>query len=77
MTKTIYIVREFNVIDQSDLTDPVTIWACVGNIDDYSTAGTKVAGPVPLPLGERIIEGLSALLHQLGCEVVVDTTADD
>ena len=77
MPTTIYIVREFNVVEETDLIAPTTIWACIGNSDDYSATGTKVAGPVPLFFADRMIEGLSTLLQQLGHEVVVETTADD
>ena len=77
MPDTIHIVREFNVIEPSDLVDPVTVWACVGNIDNYEERGTRVAGPVPLKFADPMIEGLKTLLERLGCNVVVDTTADD
>jgi hypothetical protein len=77
MPQTIHIIREFNVIDATDLMAPITIWACVGNRDNYSATGTKVAGPIPLLFADRMIDGLQSLLQQLGYEVVVETTADD
>jgi hypothetical protein len=77
MPDAIHIVREFNVIEPSDLADPVTVWACVGNSDDYEDRGTRVAGPVPLKFADPMIEGLKTLLERLGYDVVVDTTADD
>ena len=77
MVEKIYIVRELNVMEETDLIVPMTIWACIGNCDNYIATGTKVAGPVPASFADPMIEGLSALLQQLGHEVLVETTADD
>ena len=77
MAETVYIVREFNVRGESDLVAPTTVWACVGNSDNYDETGFKVAGPIPLVFADRMIEGLRVLLARLGHEVVVETTADD
>jgi hypothetical protein len=77
MRDAIRILREFNVIDPTDLVDPITIWVCVGDSDRYEETGTKVAGPVPIRFGDPMIDGLKGLLERLGYEVVVETTADD
>ena len=77
MPDTIHILRELNVIEPSDLVAPATVWACVGNADEYEDKAVRVAGPVPLVLADRIIEGLETLLERLGYQVVVETTADD
>jgi hypothetical protein len=77
MAETVYIVREFNVHGKSDLVAPTTVWACIGNSDNYDETGFKVAGPVPLVFADRVIEGLTVLLMRLGHAVVVETTADD
>ena len=75
--ETTYIVSEINVLEKVDLIAPTTIWACIGNSDDYSQTGIKVAGPVPGIFAERMIAGLKTLLERLGYQVIVETTADD
>ena len=77
MPDTIYIVRESNVHEEPDLIAPTTVWACVGNSDDYEHTGTRVAGPVPLLFADRMVEGLKTLLQRLGYNVVVETAVDD
>ncbi len=75
--KTIYLVSEYNVREPEMLIGPTTIWACIGNSDDYENHGTKIAGPIPGIFAGKVIEGLKVFLERLGHEVVVETTADD
>lgn len=76
MLDTIYIVSETNVLQQTDLIAPTTVWACRGSSDDYQS-GTKVAGPIPGLFAEQVVAGLTSLLEGLGYHVVVEQTADD
>ena len=77
MPEKIHIIRELNVIEPSDLVTPRTVWACIGNADDYTETGTKIAGPIPALFADRVIEGLEALLTRLGHNVIIETAADD
>jgi hypothetical protein len=73
----IYIIRETNVREDSDLIAPTTIWACIGIGDAYEETGCKIAGPIPVLFADRMVEGLRRFLEQLGHTVVVEDAVDD
>jgi hypothetical protein len=77
MLDTIHIVSEANVVEQTDLIAPTTVWACRGDSDNYAESGTKVAGPIPAYFADQVVTGLSSLLQSLGFQVVIEQTADD
>lgn len=77
MPEPIYLIRETNLQANSDLIAPTTIWACVGNSDNYEQTGSKIAGPIPVFFAERMIEGLRRFLEQLGHSVIVEDAVDD
>jgi hypothetical protein len=77
MPDPIYIIRETNVHEESDLIAPTTVWACIGNSHRYEETGSKVVGPIPVLFADRMIEGLRRFLEQLGHTVVVENAIDD
>lgn len=74
--ETLYIIRESNVAQETDLIAPTTVWVCVGSDDDYH-AGTRVAGPVPVLFADQMVDGLRTLLERLGHTVIVQNASDD